>query len=114
MSWAGNRKPVTINSYGTGASYVVVDCETANMVWEGGLDKRSSLDSIQQALFFATLTGKKPGVVIYDTDGIEGQYEYQIRTVAELMGIQYESYNWQEGLEEIEITIPDFSFDFGW
>lgn len=34
------------------------------MVWEGGLDKRSSLDSIQQALFFSILTGKEPGVVI--------------------------------------------------
>ena len=27
------------------------------------------MDSIQQALFFSHLTGKKPAVVIYDTDG---------------------------------------------
>ena len=26
-----------------------VDCETGTMVYEGGLDKRSSLDSVQQA-----------------------------------------------------------------
>ncbi len=35
--------------YPTGRSYVRVDCETADMVYEGGLDKRSSLDSLQQA-----------------------------------------------------------------
>ena len=95
-------------SYGSEQSYVVVDCETANMVWEGGLDKRSSLDSIQQALFFANLTGKEPGVVIYDTDGIEGQYEYQIRTVAEQIGIRYESYLWQPELEMTTPNLPDF------
>ena len=51
-----------------------VDCETSTTVYEGGLDKRSSLDSLQQALFFSVLTGKRPAVVIYDTDGKEGQF----------------------------------------
>ena len=41
-------------------SYVEVDCETSTMVYEGGLDKRSSLDSVQQALFFSHVTGKRP------------------------------------------------------
>ena len=50
-----------------------MDCETSNYVIEGGLDKRSSLDSLQQALFFSVLTGKVPIVVIYDTDGMVGQ-----------------------------------------
>ena len=56
-----------------GRSYVKVDCETNTTVYEGGLDKRSSLDSLQQALFFSVLTGKRPAVVIYDTDGKEGR-----------------------------------------
>ena len=55
-----------------GRRYVEVDCETGTMVYEGGLDKRSSLDSVQQALFFSHVTGKRPAVVIYDTDGREG------------------------------------------
>ena len=42
-----------------GRSYVMVDCETATHVWEGGLDKRSSLDSVQQALFFSVISGKE-------------------------------------------------------
>ena len=102
------------------ASYVVVDCETPTMVWEGGLDRRSSLDSVQQALFFSAITGKKPGVVIYDTDNELGPIEYQIRIAAELAGVQYVSYDWQEGLEEApaeEVMVPDlpdFAFDFGW
>ena len=69
--------------------YVIVDCETATEVIEGGLDKRSSLDSIQQALFFGYLTGKKPVVVIYDTDGIEGKIEYRLRIVTKLTGIAF-------------------------
>ena len=35
------------------------------------LDKRSSLDSLQQALFFSVLTGKRPAVVISGTDGTD-------------------------------------------
>ena len=65
-------------NYGSGESYVFVDCETSDMVWEGGLDKRSSLDSVQQALFAGYITGKRPAVVIYDTDGKEGRFEYRI------------------------------------
>ena len=51
-------------TYPSGQSYIWMDCETADTVYEGGLDKRSSLDSVQQALFAASLTGKKPAVVI--------------------------------------------------
>ena len=51
----------------SGRGTVIVDCETADTVYEGGLDKRSSLDSVQQALFFSAVTGKRPAVVIYDT-----------------------------------------------
>ena len=71
------------------SSYVIVDCETDTEVIEGGLDKRSSLDSIQQALFFAFLTGKKPVVVIYDTDGIEGKIEYRIKIGAAHAGVGF-------------------------
>ena len=71
------------------AGYIIVDCETATEVIEGGLDKRSSLDSIQQALFFGYLTGKKPVVVIYDTDGIEGKIEYRLKITTKLTGIAF-------------------------
>ena len=71
--------------------YVRVDCETTTHVIEAGLDKRRSLDSVQQALFFAELTGKTPMVVIYDTDGKEGKYEYRIRKVCERIGLEYRS-----------------------
>ena len=50
--------------YPTGRSYILVDCETEDTVYEGSSDKRSSLDSVQQALFFAALTGKDLAVVI--------------------------------------------------
>ena len=77
-------------TYDGGSSFVKVDCETGTTVYEGGLDKRSSLDSVQQALFFSVLTGKAPVVVIYDTDGKEGRFEYRIRTACQKAGVQYE------------------------
>ena len=77
-------------TYDGGSSFVKVDCETDTTVYEGGLDKRSSLDSVQQALFFSVLTGKAPAVVIYDTDGKEGRFEYRIRAACRKAGVQYE------------------------
>ena len=77
-------------TYAGGRSYVKVDCETSTTVYEGGLDKRSSLDSLQQALFFSVLTDKRPAVVIYDTDGQEGQFEYRIRNACQKSGVRYE------------------------
>ena len=66
--------------------------ETPNMVYEGGLDKRSSLDSIQQALFASHVTGKRLGAVIYNTDGKEGRFEYRIKTACEKVGVVYRIY----------------------
>ena len=63
-----------------------VDCETADTVYEGDPDKRNSLDSIRQVLFFSHLTGKKPAVVIYDTDGKMGRFEYGIMKACEQGG----------------------------
>ena len=80
-------------TYDGGGSYVKVDCETDTTVYEGGLDKRSSLDSLQQALFFSVLTGKRPAVVIYDTDGKEGQFEYRIRTACQKAGVRYKIFH---------------------
>ena len=70
-------------------SFVKVDCETADSVYEGGLDKRSSLDSLQQAVFLSVLTGKEPVVVIYDTDGKVGKYEYRIMKACEKVGVKF-------------------------
>ena len=75
--------------YPTGESFVSIDCETSDTVYEGGLDKRSSLDSVQQALFASRLTGKKPAVVIYDRDGEMGRYEYRIKAACEKAGVMF-------------------------
>lgn len=85
----GQREVRHDYTYSTGQSYVLVDCETTETVYEGGLDRRSSLDSIQQSLFAASLTGKEPAVVIYDTDGQIGRFEHQIRIVCESVGVRF-------------------------
>ena len=77
-------------TYGDGRqSHVVVDCESDFFAIEGGLDGRSSLDSLQQALFFSELTGKSPAVVIYDTDDRIGKYEHRIRIASEKAGVLF-------------------------
>ena len=75
--------------WANGNSFVRVDVETDEFVIEGGLDKRSSLDSVQQALFAASLTGKKPAIVIYDTDGVEGRYEFRVERAAKNAGVMF-------------------------
>ena len=66
-----------------------VDVETENFVIEGGKDTRNSLDSIQQAVFASTITGKMPAVAIYDTDGVWGKYEHRIWTVSKSLNIRF-------------------------
>ena len=82
------------------SSYVIVDIETTRYVIEGGLDKRSSLDSIQQALFAAAITGKKPAVAIYDTDQRWGKYEHRIWTAANKIGLKFIWFNGKEIIEK--------------
>jgi len=75
-------------SYGEGQTgYVVVDCLTDRAVYEMGLDKRSSLDSLQQVLFFSYLTGKAPKIVIFNLDNRVGPYEHQILQAGKKAGV---------------------------
>ena len=66
-----------------------VDIVTEDKVVEGGLDKRRSLDSLQQAVFASTLTNKHPAVAIYDTDGAWGNIEYRVLTAAKHLGVAF-------------------------
>lgn len=60
-------------------------------VYECGLDKRSSLASVQQEFFASHLTGKKPAVVIYHTDGRIGRYKHRIKVACERAGVAFYS-----------------------
>ena len=97
-SIGGNRE--TRHYYST--SYVIADCETDEYIIEGGLDKRRSLDSIQQAVFFSILSNKKPMVVIYNTDEEIGKYELQIQAVANELGIRFEIKTFTENLTDLK------------
>lgn len=76
-----------------GSYSVRVDCETSTHVIEVGLDKRSSLDSAQQAEFFAWVSGKKPMIILVDLDGVEGPIEYQIERATKRFGIEYKAFS---------------------
>ncbi|MEO1796085.1 MAG: hypothetical protein AAFR53_03600 [Pseudomonadota bacterium] len=87
----GETEAVHAFPVGYGVNRIRVDCETPTHVVEVGLDKRTSLDSVQQALFAAHLTGKTPVIYIIDTDGRVGKYETRIRTAAAMAGVAYKS-----------------------
>lgn len=86
-------------------SYVSIDCETDTLVIEGGLDKRSSLDSLQQALFASIVAYKAPVVVIYDTDGRFGQYEHRIRTASRKAGVLFVRLRFDETMNSERLSI---------
>lgn len=88
-------EPEVVHPYNVGYEMhrIRVDCETETHVIEAGRDTRSSLDSIQQALFAAHLSGKSPMVVLIDTDGREGAIEFRVRTAAEMVGVEYRVYS---------------------
>ncbi len=98
----GGRTEVRHYYFASGRRYYVrVDIETDSHVIEGGLDKRSSLDSVQQATFAAHLTGKRPRVIIYDRDGKEGPFEYRIRIAAQALGIDFQRIPLSELINEL-------------
>jgi hypothetical protein len=73
-----------------GAHHIRADCVTDNHAIEIGLDgRRSSLDSVQQALFAADLTGRAPMVVLVDTDGVEDAIEFRVETAARAAQVRY-------------------------
>lgn len=71
------------------ARRVQIDCLTEERAIELGLDKRSSLDSVQQATFAADLADRSPQVVIIDTNGEQGSIEYRIQRAAKLAGVGF-------------------------
>ena len=73
---------------------------TDEYVIEGGLDKRSSLNSIQQAVFASTIVDRKPAVAIYDTDGVWGKYEHRIWVAAKELGVRF---IWFKDFEVIDV-----------
>ena len=77
-----------------GLQSVRVDCITEAFAIEIGLDgRRSSYDSVHQAIFYGYLTERAPMVIMVDTDGIEDNTEYQVRTVAQALGVAYQVYD---------------------
>ena len=81
------RLPYSLNN---SANYVRVDCVRDIHAIEIGLDDcRSSLVSLQQALFYGALLERAPMVILVDTDGREDPTEFQVETAARATGVAY-------------------------
>ena len=90
-----------INGSTSRIEYIIVDIVTDKYVIEGGLDERNSLDSIQQAVFASTISGKTPAIAIYDTNGSWDKYEHRMYTSAKALGIKF---FWVSGNEIKELN----------
>ena len=89
-----------------GPHRIRIDCLTDAHAIEIGLDgRRSSLDSVQQALFAAHLTGRAPMVVLVDTDGTEDAVEYRIKTGARAAGVTFRVLD-VDFLQRLQMTAP--------
>ncbi|MEM6609912.1 MAG: hypothetical protein AAF689_15200 [Pseudomonadota bacterium] len=97
------RTPYAIE---TGEHFVRIDCLTDTHAVEIGLDdRRSSHDSVHQAIFAAELTDRAPMVVIVDTNGVEEATEYQIDTVARALDVEYRVLD-RDFLLRVQMTAP--------
>lgn len=77
-----------------GSHHVRVDCLTETHAIEIGLDnRRSSYDSVHQAVFYGHLTERDPYVILVDTDGREDNAEYQVEQVARQLGVGFAVYD---------------------
>ena len=87
---AQTEKPVSFDNQGLDRG-IRIDCETPTHSIEIGLDQTASArDSIHQAVFASTQTGRRPMVIMIDRDGVEGRYEQEMRIVAEALGIEFQ------------------------
>ena len=97
------RLPYSLND---SAHYVRVDCVTDTHAIEIGLDdRRSSLDSLHQALFYGALLDRAPMVILIDTDGREDPTEFQVETAARATGVAYRVID-LDFLIRLQITAP--------
>ena len=77
--------------YPDGKGVLVVGCETETEteVYTTRLDTWEATTAPLEALFAQVVTEKSPVVVIFDTDGKEGQYEHQVRAACKKAGIRF-------------------------
>jgi len=89
-----------------GSHHVRVDCLTETHAIEIGLDaRRSSYDSVHQAVFAAAQSDRDPMVVMVDTNGVEDNAEFQVETVARQTEVNYIVYD-LDYLIRMQMTAP--------
>ena len=97
------RTPYAIDD---GDHYIRIDCLTDTHAVEIGLDdRRSSQDSVHQAIFAAHLTDRAPMVVMVDTNGVEEAIEFQVETVAQSLGVAYQVID-RDLILRLQMTAP--------
>ena len=71
-----------------GATNAYVDCETSDTVYEGEWATKS-YEAVGQALWYSTITGKRPGILFYVKKEKHLKYVERARRTLDMFGIEY-------------------------
>ena len=72
----------------TGATSAKIDCETDTVVWEGEWTHKA-YEGVGQALWYASITGKIPGIIFYVKKANQQKYIDRAILTFESLGIDY-------------------------
>ena len=72
----------------TGATGASVDCETATVAWEGEWAYKS-YEGVGQSLWYASITGKIPGIIFYLTKAKNQKFIDRAILTFDSLGIDY-------------------------
>ena len=76
----------------TGATAAKIDCETDTVAWEGEWASNKSYEGVGQSLWYASVTGKIPGILFYFKEGDKYHHQKFIdraRLTFESLGIEF-------------------------
>ena len=73
----------------TGATNVRVDCETSEYAYEGEWATKS-YEAVGQSLWYALVTGKKPGILFYLKSPKHTKYVERAKRTLDSLGIDYD------------------------
>ena len=72
----------------TGATRAFVDCETDDTVWEGEWSHKS-YEAVGQSLWYASITGKTPGIIFYIKKDNQQKYIDRAVLTMDSLNIEY-------------------------
>ena len=72
----------------TGATNAFIDCETEDTVWEGEWTDKA-YEAVGQSLWYASITGKTPGIIFYVKKKNQQKYIDRAKLTFDSLNVKY-------------------------